>query len=223
MAQFSLNNVHKRGIKHHHFIFHGESCARHSRCTPGNGGRCWRRWRYLTHQASTPQTTLLTSLSTGETTSPNWWSSRTDPRDVADEYGRHSHGVFLSNVNTTTPGTATAVLISGGTSIRHVQCALSCAMYCPQYVHIPTSWLLRCCLHSRRNNSRSPCRLLISDSRDGPQSPEVTHFRRRDCRTGHVDHVKLWKPWGFALASGMSTRTLFWALLHNTQTGSASS
>ena len=48
---------------------------------------------------------------------------------VFTEYGLHSPGEFLSNVNTTTPGTATAVLNPSGTSKRGVPCYVQCVAH----------------------------------------------------------------------------------------------
>ena len=106
---------------------------------------------------STPHSTLFASLSMAGTTSPDWRFSLRDPRGVADEYGQYSPGGFLSNVNTTTPGTATSVLSPS---------AMSCTMCRPQYEHMSACRLLNRCLHSRRINSRLVCRRVIPVNRD---------------------------------------------------------
>ena len=135
---------------------------------------------------------------------PNWRFSLRDPRGVADEHGLFSPGKFISNVNTTTPGTTTAVLSPSNT--WH---AMLCTMCHPQYERMPACRLLNWCLHSRRINSRSVI----------PVNRYWDHCHRRSY-ISTVETARLVtlvisrtvtsrKPRGFALASGTSTRTLF--------------
>ena len=80
------------------------------------------------------------------------------------------------------------------------------------------------CLHSRRINSRSVWLRVIPVNRDWGHCRPLSLISAVETAGPVISRsITSWKPWGFALASDMSTLTLFWALPGSTRISSASS
>ena len=159
------------------------------------------------------------------------YSPRRKPFPQTGHLDRITHIVFLADVINTIMRSALP-LCAQDTGYLHnwpksrwmidTWRAISCTMFRPQNVQAPVRWARNWALQSRRINSRSVCLFDI------PATRETGHCRRNVLnssleREGLSTRVTSRNLQGAALSSGISTRTLFWALPGSTCVSSAPS